>query len=82
MQLKGERWKEELESIKAELTENPELYQSRGVLNSHGRTLALRFGEIAASKGLIRAGREVLGDGDYSSCVVRMARILRRAGQG
>jgi len=76
--LKSRKWLEELESIYVELSENPELYSSSGALNSHGRTLALRFGQIAAANGLLRNGHAILGKGDYDKCVKGMGAVLKK----
>ncbi|MDP7975438.1 MAG: hypothetical protein ACP5UI_04205 [Thermoprotei archaeon] len=51
-------------------------------MNSHGRSLVLRFGEIACSRGLLRRASYLLKDDDIERCLVRMKRVLDRAEDG
>ncbi len=70
------RDREELLAIFCELSENPSEYSSRGALNSHGRSLALRFGAIAHRMGILTSPRLILGDGDYEKCIKRMQDLI------
>ncbi len=61
------------------MSELQEEYSSKGRLNSHGRLLVLRFGEIACSRGLLRSASYMLKDDDIERCLTRMKRVLDRA---
>jgi len=68
-----------MQSIYEAVSELQEEYSSKGRLNSHGRLLVLRFGEIACSRGLLRSASYLLKDDDIERCLTRMKRVLDRA---